>query len=153
VGAVRLEEGDASPGPDGTGHIGFAKGAVCGLRSRGSALSAVHARAFNNRTCGHVVRIPGHARSSRHPPGHLAILELDQPTMLGRDVKVGNVRRRARDDEPGPEHLSVARELRTDAVLAVALETILDIAFLLLSPFAGGVLLFAGLIYFLRSSR
>lgn len=60
---------------------------------------------------------------------------------------------RLRDDEPGPNHLRVARELRTDAVLAVVLATILYIAFLLLSPFAGDVLLFAGLIYFLMSSR
>lgn len=111
-----------------------------------------HARARLQQPDLHVVRIPWRARSSRHLPAQLAILEFDQPTMPGRDVKVGNVRRRARDDEPGPNHLSVAREFRTDAVLAVALATILYIAFLLLSPFAGDVLLFAGLIYFLRSS-
>jgi hypothetical protein len=44
------------------------------------SLSAVHARAFNNRTCGHLVRIQERARPSRHPPGQLAILELDQST-------------------------------------------------------------------------
>ena len=98
-----------------------------------SSLSAMRARLQQPDL--YVVRIPGRARSSQHPPAQLAILEFDQSTMPGRDVKVGNVRRRARDDEPGPNHLSVARELRTDAVLAVALAIILYIAFLLLSPF------------------
>lgn len=42
------------------------------------SLSAKHSRAFNNRTCGNVVRIPGRAHPSRYPPGQLAILELDQ---------------------------------------------------------------------------
>jgi hypothetical protein len=32
-------------------------------------LSVVHARAFNNQTCGQVVRNSEHARSSWHPPG------------------------------------------------------------------------------------
>lgn len=60
--------------------------------------------------------------------------------MLGRHIKVGNVRRRACDDESGSYYFSVARELRTDAVLAVALATLLDIALLFLCPFPGGVL-------------
>lgn len=42
------------------------------------SLSAEHSRAFNKRTCGNVVRIPGRANPSRYPPGQIAILELDQ---------------------------------------------------------------------------
>lgn len=65
MGEVRLEEGNASPGPDGTGRIGER----CCMRFAGTrfSLSAVHVRTFNNRTCGHVARIPRRARSSRHP--------------------------------------------------------------------------------------
>lgn len=60
--------------------------------------------------------------------------------MPGRNVKVGNARRRACDDESSPYHLSVARELRTDTVLAFALATLLDIPLLILCPFPGCVL-------------
>lgn len=44
------------------------------------SLSAEYSRAFNNRTCGKIVRIPWRAQPSRYPPGQLAILELHQST-------------------------------------------------------------------------
>lgn len=46
------------------------------------SLSAEHSRAFNNRTCGNVVGIPGRAHPSRYPPGQLAILERDQSSSV-----------------------------------------------------------------------
>lgn len=72
VGEVRLEEGDASPGPDGTGRVSDR----CCMRFAVTrfSLSAVHVRAFNNRTCGHVAQIPGRARSSRHPTSECFVI-------------------------------------------------------------------------------
>ena len=69
---VRLEKGHASPGADGTGRVGER----CCMRFAVTrfSLSTVHVRAFDNRTCGHVARIPGRARSLRHPTSECFVI-------------------------------------------------------------------------------
>lgn len=46
------------------------------------SISGEYSLAFNNRTCGNVVRMQGRAHPSRYPPGQLAILELDLPSSV-----------------------------------------------------------------------
>lgn len=72
MGDVRLEEGDASPGPDGASRVGERCCVQFAVTRR--SLSAVHVRAFNNRICGNVARIPGRARSSRHPTSECFVI-------------------------------------------------------------------------------
>lgn len=95
VGEVRLEEGDASPGPDGTCRVGER----CCMRFAVTrfSLSAVHVRAFDNWTC--AIFTASNQRVLRHPRNTRAVHK-----------------------HPGDQH-------------------------------GDRYLLFAGLIYFLRSSR